>query len=219
MDVLFIIGLPRSGTSLVQKLVHEKTGRKSPTFRQFGVDVSRVPREVRALNRTFEGENSLAEDNDYPGYRFGGDFHEYREWLERRGDYWVLKSPDHIGQLAYIVHTFPEARFLWCVRGGSATMQSVYEYFSTTGLGWPYNPIKGLKESLYIAKAMPEKFDWIYTPTMPEWGGANTKIGYDSQVTQDIDYIQGQLKGVCRGVSSDRFEQYYSREGAGAGGA
>lgn len=212
LNILFVIGLPRSGTSLVHKLVHEHTDRKAPKFRDFGIDVSRVPARIRELNKCFDGPDSLAEDNDFPyidqSPRIEG-LRDYRDWLEVRGDKWVCKSPDHLGRMFDLLEVFPEAKFLWCVRDGSGTMQSIHEYFSITGLRWPYDPIKALKDSLRIAKAHPEIFTSIYTPSIPEWE-PTVRGGYDSIITQDVDYIQGQLKGLVRNVSSRDFKELYS---------
>lgn len=203
LDILFVIGLPRSGTSLVHKLVHQESGRKAPTFRSFGIDVSDVPRAVRELNKTFTGPESLAEDNDFPG-----DLRTYRTWLETRGDKWVCKSPDHLGRLAYLWHEFPEARFLWCMRPAGPTLSSIREYWQVTGLGPEYNILKAVRESLEIARAFPEKFDCIWTPSIPEWETDREPILSPEQGLIDIAYSE--LRGLCRNVTSDRFSEYYS---------
>lgn len=198
-----MIGLPRSGTSLVHKLVHEQTERLAPTFLQFGVDVSRVPARVRELNKCFDGEQSLAEDNDFPGT-----LEEYRAWLERRGDKWVCKSPDHIGRLADVWDVFPEARFLWCLRPAGATLASIREYYQVTGVGPAYDIRKAVYDGEAMVDAFPEKFDCIWTPSIPEF--ESDREGVMNNEAESIDYWQGRIRGLCRNVSSRDFARLYS---------
>jgi hypothetical protein len=198
-----VIGLPRSGTSLVHKLIHEATDRKAPTFKSFGIDVKAVPRSVRDLNRTFRDENSLAEDND-----FRGGLREYRAWLETRGDKWVCKSPDHIGQMFDLLDVFPEAKFLWCMRPAAETIPSIVEYWQVAGVGPPYRLEKAVKEATKIALVHPELFDCIYTPSIPEW--ESDREPRETQETENIDKLLHAVKGTVRNVTSRDFKELYS---------
>ena len=213
MDLLFIIGLPRSGTSLVHRLVHEATsasdpatgrgGRKAPTFKGFGIDVSGVPRRVRELNKCFKDDESLAEDND-----FRGTLREYRAWLETRGDKWVLKSPDHIGQMFDLLDVFPEAKFLWCMRPAAETIPSIVEYWQVAGVGPPYRIEKAVKEATKIALVHPDIFHCIYTPSIPEWESDREPV--ETQETERIDKLLHAVKGTVRNVTSRDFTRLYS---------
>lgn len=204
LDILFIIGLPRSGTSLVHKLVHEYANRKAPTFRDFGIDVSRVARRVAELNPTFKDETSLAEDSDFRG----GGLREYRRWLETRGDKWVLKSPDHIGHMFDLLDVFPEAKFLWCMRPAAETIPSIVEYWQVAGVGPPYRIEKAVKEATKIALVHPDIFHCIYTPAIPEW--ESDREPRETQETERIDQLLHAVKGTVRNVASRDFKELYS---------
>lgn len=171
--------------------------------------MSRVPEAVRRLNPAFVDGTSLAEDNDYPEYVYQGDFHGYREWLEVRGDFWVTKSPDHLGQLAFLVHTFPEARFLWCMRGGADTLASMLEYWQVTGMQTPYRIDTALRDAFHLVEALPERFDCIWTPSIPEFSSERTG-SMDSSGAYYIDKIQSKVRGLIRNVSSTEFTKLYS---------
>lgn len=201
--MLFIIGLPRSGTSLVHKLVHEATGRRAPTFSSFGLDVSRVPRRVKELNRTFKDAESLAEDND-----FRGTLREYRTWLETRGDKWVCKSPDHLGQMPELLDVFPEARFLWVTRNPQETLASIREYYQVTGMVPEYKPDVGVKKTLQIARVHPEIFHTIKAETIPEFESAREPIL--SIEAANIAFMYQELRGTVRNVASRDFKELYS---------
>lgn len=213
LDILFVIGLPRSGTSLVHKLIQEASGRKAPRFRDFGIDTSRVPDRVRELNKTFKDEDSLAEDNDWEWFRrnqvpYEDQLCDYYGWLERRGDRWVLKSPDHIAHLPELMDVFPEARFLWCMRPAGETLASIREYWEVAGVGPEYSLQKAVKDARYITCTHPEKFDCIWTPSIPEFESDREPLlsieqGY-------IDHIQSEVRGLVRNVSSSDFTKYYS---------
>lgn len=201
LDILFIIGLPRSGTSLVQKLVQEETGRKSPRFKDFGIDLAKIPRHIKEMNKTLRDENSLAEDND-----FNGTLTQYRNWLESRGSHWVCKSPDHIGQMPELVDVFPEARFLWCIREPSHTMESAKEYFMLTGLSWPYNPHKALNDALYIAKTGRNEFDFVDVEQLPNW---SSELDSSPRWKHDFDDVYDELRGVAKRVQFSVFKERY----------
>lgn len=207
LNVLFIIGLPRSGTSLVHRLVHEATGRKAPTFKGFGIDVSRVPRRVKELNKCFKDDESLAEDND-----FGGGLREYRTWLETRsgagGGKWVCKSPDHLGQMFDLLDVFPEAKFLWCIRPAEYVIPSLVEYWQVAGVGPPYRIEKAVKDATKIALVHPEIFHCIYTPAIPEWESERDPV--KTPETERINKLLEAVKGTVRNVTSRDFETLYS---------
>lgn len=169
-----------------------------------GLDVSTIPQRVRDLNKTFTGNESLAEDND-----FDGTLAEYRKWLELRSsacDGWVCKSPDHIGAMPELLDVFPEARFLWCIREPSHTMSSVRDYFLTTGLRWPYNPLKALNEALYIAKTGRNDFDFIEVERLPMW---TSERDSEPRMKHEFDDVYDELRGVAQRVQFSQFKERY----------
>lgn len=209
LDVLFVIGLPRSGTSLVHNLIHRETGRKAPTFKSFGIDTSSVPRKVRELNKTFRGDDSLAEDNDFPGYYPDVEWIQvYREWLQVRGTKWVLKSPEHLANLPILFEVFPEAHYLWCIRPAAETLASIREYWQVAGVGPPYPILPTVDSALHYVRAFPERFDCIFTPSIPEF--ESDREPAVSPESEALDSLLQQAKGACRNVTSSSFRKLYS---------
>jgi hypothetical protein len=203
LDILFVIGLPRSGTSLVHNLIHQCTDRSSPRFKDFGINVGRLPEAFIDLNKTFRDESSLAEDND-----FDGTLVEYRDWLALRGDNWVCKSPDHIARLPELLDVFPEARFLICLREASETLASIHQYRAKLGVGPEYNIVRACSELGSIVRERPEQFDWINVKSIPEF--ESTRSGLPTGESLRINSIYSQIKGVCQRVDSREFKERYS---------
>lgn len=202
MDVLFVIGLPRSGTSLVHNLINDRTSRKAPTFKDFGLSLRDVPNKVFSYHRTLKDENSLAEDQD-----FNGTLRSYHRWLSSRGDHWVCKSPDHINQIPELIEVFPEARFLWCIRDSAYTMESVKDYFMATGLRWPYSPTKACWDALRILETR-ESFDYIDVESIPEWESSREPTR--TFTTLELKECFTKLRGIGKRVFSHEFEERYS---------
>jgi hypothetical protein len=209
MDILFVIGLPRSGTSLVHNLIHKETGRNAPTYKDLGIKVDRLPGKFYDLNPTFKDESSLAEDND-----FDGTLGMYRDWLALRGERWVCKSPDHVSRLCELLDVFPEARFLICLREAAATLASIREYYQLMGVGPEYNIVRACSSLGFISGVFPEKFDWINVNTIPEF--ESDRVGVPTTESNTINYLYSQIKGNCNRVDSRNFKERYSPKGARA---
>lgn len=194
MDILFVIGLPRSGTSLVYNLVHKEANRDAITYKDLGIT---VPDKYHEYLKCRE----LAEIHD-----LNLSIPETRKWLERRGERWVVKSVE-LNALPQYLETFPDTRFLWCVRPAAETMGSVREYFSVTGLRWPYSPTDAVRQAVSLAKTFPEKFDWIDVKSYPLWDSDTepTKTLTSMEIQSNLDI----LKGVARRVEFGEFKERY----------
>jgi hypothetical protein len=177
------------------------------------VDCSKLPQRILELNKTLRRDgSSLAEDNDYPSLRQGGgwgNLDDYREWLEVRGSKWVLKSPDHIARLPQLWEVFPEARFLWCLRPAGPVLSSIREYWQVAGVGPEYPILPTVDSALHYVRAFPERFDCIFTPSIPEWeSDRDDPIG--SPEAFQLEIMLQQVKGACRNVTSRDFAKLYS---------
>ena len=209
MDILFVIGLPRSGTSLIHTLAHKELGRKAPRLKDFGIDPkNEFPREANeyldlyGFNKTLKTKDSLAEDGE-----FKGTIQEYREWLEKRGKSWVCKDPNHIAQLPLLMEVFPEAKFLWCLRDARDMQASVVEYFGAFNLRWQYNPEEAVKKAVKIAEANQDKFKYIDVEKTKEWD--SKREGMTTFMALNINHHYRRLRGVIEGVSSSQFKERY----------
>lgn len=193
--LLMILGLPRSGTSLVHKLVQEETGRKAIYLKDLDLE---IPRSLEDYHKV----KHLAEIHDIPG-----DVEDQRKWLEKRGDNWVVKSVE-VNQLPCYMDTFPEAKYIVCVRDASKTMASVTDYFQATGLTWSYGPVETMQKLVKVAKAHPEKFSHVDVEFLPQW--ESTREPVKTFTAMDLNYFYNELRGNTNNVTSNDFKRLYS---------
>lgn len=191
MDILIVIGLPRSGTSLVHNKIHEETGRKAIYLRDVDLE---VPRQFKEYHKN----TYLAEIHDLP---------DYKEFFKNKEGNWVVKSVE-LDHLPSYLEWMPEADFLITVRPAGEIMASVVDYFQATGLRWPYNPEEAVKQLVRIAQAQPEKFSYVEVTELPEWSSQRepTKTFTSLNIGHKFD----ELKGYIERVESGQFKERYS---------
>jgi hypothetical protein len=195
MDIVFVLGLPRSGTSLVHNILAKETNRLAVTYKDLNLD---IPPHLRDYHRA----NELAEIHD-----LDMDLPHAREWLERRGDRWVVKSVE-LDKLPLYLETFPEARFLVTVRTAGSVMASVMDYFQATGLRWPYSPTQGLNTVLKLGKVFPEKFSWVDVESLPHWSSTPREPSRTLTVLE-LKTTYEKIKGNINRVDYERIKTDY----------
>jgi Tfp pilus assembly protein PilF len=131
IQLIFIVGLPRSGTSLVEQILasHNKV---------FGAGELRVLPEIlnKILNTNDEStclskENILLIRNQYFSRISSMDFSK---------KIIIDKMPSNFRYIGFISLAFPEAKIINLNRDAKATCWSMYKYyFDSSGLGFSYN--------------------------------------------------------------------------------
>ena len=125
---IFILGMPRSGTTLVEQIVSshsEVTGAGELNYvSQFGDKVS-----CRSNNPTLEAVSAFRE--------------RYLAELAKRAEgqaFVTDKMPQNFRYIALICAAFPEAKIVHVQRNAEATCWSNFKhYFASKGLGYSYN--------------------------------------------------------------------------------
>lgn len=141
MKSIFIIGCPRSGTTLLQSLVAACddviTFKESHFYdKGFGIGITGwiKTKQFNEVIRQFLYKNGLSAEylNSFTGkrncYQSSRQFLEIldRAALAARKTAWVEKTPDHLFHIPIIKKTRPEAKFLHIVRLPEQTVKSLF---------------------------------------------------------------------------------------------
>jgi tetratricopeptide (TPR) repeat protein len=130
---IFILGMPRSGTSLVEQIIashHAVHG--AGELRYFSSHVSPV------INKILKRSNSLISKKDLLTIRTN-----YLDSLANlKVDESIItdKMPDNFNYIGFILSAFPDAKIIHLRRDARATCWSIYKYlFDTDGNGFSFN--------------------------------------------------------------------------------
>jgi hypothetical protein len=204
VKIVFVLGLPRSGTSLVQNLISQETDLRGLTFQDVGINTKVIPNRILRYHKTIKDDTSLTEVGDWDK-----PLEDLREYMGIRSSKWVLKSID-IDKIPQYMHVFPEARFVNCYRDPSKIWASVKDYFASTGLRWPYNPVKYTELWAKYVVAQPEKFDVVDVEKLPQW--SSTREPEPTKVSEEVKRQFDVIRGYSKNVKFDQFKHRYSAE-------
>ncbi len=131
--MIFVVGCPRSGTSLLRDLLRSHPRltflpetRFIPSFyRAYGdptsdADARRLARAILQMPWVRRWNPDL-EPDDFVGYRSYRDVveHFFHEWARQEGKpRWGDKTPAYVAEIPTLAGLFPEARFLHLIRDG-----------------------------------------------------------------------------------------------------
>lgn len=152
-NLIFLLGLPRSGTTLLSMMIDNHPSLASPpepwtmlALRELGRVDARHPANSQVLGsafRHFAGEGGLIQAARAAGRAL------YSAHLAKSGkQYFVDKTPRYLLVPDYLATVFPKAHFLWLIRDPLDVAAS----YRTT---WNVN----LPEVLAETRDMPELFD------------------------------------------------------------
>ena len=172
---IFIIGLPRSGTTLLQQILTShrqiKSGGESNnlalTMAPFGVNT------LNNLNNNTNNETILAnieaEYDNLSQQRYGDD------------DYTIDKSMNinhHVGLLQYV---YPNASFIHISRDETANAWSCFRTFFSQGLPWSFN-IANIKTFFSTEKSLTKHWQSVFEDKL-------FQISYEDMVENPEDVI------------------------------
>ena len=151
---IFVIGCPRSGTTLLFHLLRAVPG------------VVSIRSEGHALWETFHHPRGGGwESNALGSEDVGGIERRYVACVIRalagRGRF-VDKTPRNVLRLPYLDAMFPDATFVYLYRDGRAVVASLYERWLAKGTGSPYH-----LPGRFAVKGLPEGVWWFVLP--PGW--------------------------------------------------
>ena len=131
-ELIFIVGMPRSGTTLVEKIIssHSKVSGLGELniisnilhgniIKDYNIDVDKI-------------DNFLSTDLK-KSYMF------YLEHFKIKGQYIIDKSITNFWFVGFIKHFFPDSKIIHCSRDSKDTCLSIYKNHFDTKEGWFYS--------------------------------------------------------------------------------
>jgi len=129
---IFIVGMPRSGTTLVEQIIssHHKVhgAGELPSMNNL---VAPIINDYLTHNNTLSDKNFSSVRHGYLNNLFS---------LNVTESIITDKMPTNFENIGFILKAFPEAKIIHLKRDAMATCWSIYQrYFPAEGLGFPYN--------------------------------------------------------------------------------
>ena len=130
---IFIVGMPRSGTSLVEQIIssHHKVhgAGELPTLNNL---VAPILNNYLSSNHVLSKENFLLIREEYSYCHLSN--------LNTTESFITDKMPANFENIGFILKAFPEAKVVHLKRDAMAICWSIYQrYFPAEGLGFPYD--------------------------------------------------------------------------------
>jgi hypothetical protein len=205
---VFVIGYPRSGTTLLAEMLGRHSRMAAPPETQFGVAMMHrriapesLPREHGALADALYDLNPRLHDIPVPRDAVRARFERYpphpsgflRALLETYGEaerkpLVIEKSPGHLLYASELKAWYPQARFVWIVRDGRDAVLSMLR------MPWAHNFL-----ALHCA-------EWVYRMAEGEAHRAAAPTRFHLLRYEDLlREPESTLDGVCRFIG-ERFE-------------
>ena len=136
--LIFIVGMPRSGTTLVQQIL-------SSHPEVFGVGESN--QFSNKINRFFFKENGSLKENLYDCdatnfYKIGQDYIKNMRQLSPNSRYILVKDLLNFTWLGFIKLIFPNAKIVHCVRNPIDNCVSLFKNYFVGGVDFSYNLVE-----------------------------------------------------------------------------
>ena len=125
--IIFIFGLPRSGTTLVESIIssHEKVSSTG---------------ETNFLNNFLKDKKIISNNiDDLLNLDLKGKYFDYLELFNLKNDVITDKSVNNYFYLGFIKHYFPESKLIHCQRNAKDNCLSIYKNLFPDNQAWKYD--------------------------------------------------------------------------------
>ena len=134
--VIFICGMPRSGTTLVEQIVasHKKvTGAGELVYLQQSI-------KNNFMDDNFVIKNLLLEDIHAERTKVSKDYYDLLKLHNIKTEYITDKAPQNFRWLGFIKIFFPDSKIIHCSRNSKDTCLSLYKNsFASKDMNWSYS--------------------------------------------------------------------------------
>ena len=197
--IIFIIGLPRSGTTLLQQILssHSEINSGGETdcmtiaLSKYGEDLSLLTSE----SKSDELHSKLLHI-----------YHHYKYLLNEKystSQFIVDKTLNINHQVGIIRHIFPKASFIKISRSSTATAWSCFRTFFSSGLAWSYN-IENIKHFFTNEEKLFSHWKSLFSDDILE-------ITYEDLVTTPHKVIQDCTKHIGINFEENMLQFYKSK--------
>ena len=182
--IIFILGMPRSGTSLVEQIVTSHSD-------VFGAgelpQLSRIVKENLMIGNDFSGQkvNKLIDD-EFLTDQLRKIYYDYLERFNSNKNFITDKAPLNFRWIGLIKILFPHAKIIHCTRDPKDNCFSLYKNFFEGGLNFSYNQ----KELATYYK--------LYLNIMNFWLDLFPGDIYDANYEKIIDNSQYEIKELIK---------------------
>ncbi len=124
-QAIFITGMPRSGTTLVERVLTNSTGIKSAgELQDFGLTLKRL---TKTKSRFILDKETLLESTKIDYRELGSSYIECVEPLLEQGQRFVDKTPLNVLYAGHIIKSMPKAKILCVIRNPMDTIWGNYK--------------------------------------------------------------------------------------------
>ncbi len=136
-NLIFILGMPRSGTSLVEQIITSHSnvfgGGELP-------QLSKIVKDSLMNNNVFsEGKVNTLINDEISATQLRKDYYEYLERFNSDKDFITDKAPLNFRWIGLIKILFPNSKIIHCTRDPKDNCLSLYKNFFEGGLNFSYN--------------------------------------------------------------------------------
>ena len=182
--IIFILGMPRSGTSLVEQIISSHSN-------VYGAgelhQLSKIVKERLTVNNNIS-EQKIKElvNDEFFANKLRKDYYEYLERFNSDKNFITDKAPLNFRWIGLIKILFPQSIIIHCTRDPKANCFSLYKNFFEGGLSFSYNQ----KELATYYK--------LYSNLMNFWLNLFPNTIYEAKYEKIIDNPKHEIKEMLK---------------------
>lgn len=176
---IFIVGMPRSGTSLVHQIIdsHNKVHGAG--------ELTVLSKVINEFFRNYDENNDISEDELL---EIRKKYLQYISNLNIDENIFIDKMPLNFRHIGFIISAFPEAKIIHMNRDSMATCWSIYKYYFNGNL-YSYNQ-KDLANYFNSYKDLMSFWSKIFPNKIYDLSYENLTVDQESETRKLIDYCE-----------------------------